>query len=219
MEKDLSALRREYSEQELDVAKVKPCPFAQFDYWFGQAISSDLPEPNAMVLATVDANGSPSQRSVLLKYFDKSGFVFFTNFGSRKARQIAANSNVCCLFPWYELQRQVEVNGRAERVTITESMKYFAKRPRESQLGAWVSRQSEVVSSRSVLLNKLEAMKQKFLGGEVPLPDFWGGYRIVPHRIEFWQGGQGRLHDRIVYQRETGGEMASDKWKVERWSP
>lgn len=215
MEKDLSAMRREYSEQELDVANVNECPFSQFDYWFGHAMAAGLDEPNAMVLSTVNEHGAPTQRTVLLKYFDKNGFVFFTNYGSRKASQIAMNPGVCALFPWYALHRQVEINGRAEKISLAESMKYFSKRPRESQLGAWVSRQSEVVSSRSVLMNKLEAMKQKFLGGEIPLPGFWGGFRIVPHRMEFWQGGLARLHDRIVYRREA----LADKWLIERWSP
>ncbi|QDV67547.1 Pyridoxine/pyridoxamine 5'-phosphate oxidase [Rosistilla carotiformis] len=202
---DLSELRQEYAGQPLDVDSVDPNPFQQFTAWFDQASTAELLEPNAMVLATVDANGRPSQRTVLLKYFDESGFVFFTNYGSRKAQQIAANAHVSLLFQWLPLHRQVEVEGVATKVSSAESLKYFLKRPRESQLGAWVSRQSEVVSHRQLLEAKLQEMKARFGKGEIPLPSFWGGYRIAPTRLEFWQGGPGRLHDRIEFRSDGRG--------------
>lgn len=202
---DLSALREEYSNQEHDLSTTSECPYEQFQKWFSQAMEAQLTEPNAMVLSTVDETLIPTQRTVLLKYFDRSGFVFFTNYGSRKARQISANSHVSVLFPWYSLHRQVEISGTASRVSTAESLKYFAMRPRGSQLGAWVSRQSETVSHRSILESKWESLKLKFGEGEIPLPSFWGGYRIKPIRFEFWQGGAKRLHDRIEYLPTTAG--------------
>jgi pyridoxamine 5'-phosphate oxidase len=153
-------------------------------------------------------------RTVLLKYFDHRGFVFFTNYESRKARQIAENPNVSLLFPWITLERQVVVQGRAEKIPTAESLKYFTSRPRESQLGAWVSNQSSVISSRKLLLGKLAEIREKFSHGEIPLPSFWGGFRVVPESIEFWQGGSARLHDRFLYRR---GE--ADGWSIERLSP
>ena len=196
---DLTALREEYSNQEHDFSTTSECPFEQFQKWFGQAMEAQLTEPNAMVLSTIDPQLIPTQRTVLLKYFDRSGFVFFTNYGSRKARQISLNSHVSVLFPWYALHRQVEITGTASRISTAESLKYFAMRRGGSQLGAWVSRQSETVSNRSILESKWESLKQKFGDGEIPLPTFWGGYRIQPSRFEFWQGGARRLHDRIEY--------------------
>ena len=210
---DLSALREEYFNQEHDVSTTAECPFEQFQRWFEQATSAELIEPNAMVLSTVSREGHPSQRTVLLKYFDQQGFVFFTNYGSRKSRHIADNAHVSALFPWLQLHRQVEITGTASKVTTAESMKYFALRPRGSQLGAWVSQQSEVVSSRSVLESKWEELKQKFGHGEIPLPGFWGGYRIQPTRVEFWQGGAKRLHDRIEYIPRDGS------WHRQRLAP
>ena len=211
---DLSALREEYANQEHDISTTQECPFEQFQHWFEQSTNADLIEPNAMVLSTVSPEGYPSQRTVLLKYFDKVGFVFFTNYGSRKAQQMAANQHVSALFPWLQLHRQVEITGTVEKVTTAESMTYFALRPRGSQLGAWVSQQSEVVSSRSVLESKWEELKQKFGHGEIPLPGFWGGYRIKPSRFEFWQGGAKRLHDRIEYLPRTDGT-----WHRQRLAP
>ncbi len=196
---DITALRQEYSNQDHDISTTTACPFEQFQKWFSQAMEAQLTEPNAMVLSTVDHDSAPTQRTVLLKYFDRSGFVFFTNYGSRKARQIGSNTRVSILFPWYALHRQVEITGKASKVSTAESLKYFAMRPRGSQLGAWVSRQSETVSNRSILESKWEALKIKFGDGEIPLPSFWGGYRIEPTRFEFWQGGAKRLHDRIEY--------------------
>lgn len=210
---DLSALREEYANQEHDISTTDECPFQQFQHWFEQSTNAELMEPNAMVLSTVSSEGYPSQRTVLLKYFDKQGFVFFTNYGSRKSRQMAGNSHVSVLFPWLQLHRQVEITGTVEKVSTAESMKYFALRPRGSQLGAWVSQQSEVVSSRSVLESKWEELKQKFGQGEIPLPGFWGGYRVQPARFEFWQGGAKRLHDRIEYLPAASG------WHRQRLAP
>lgn len=211
---DLSALREEYASQDHDIATTADCPFEQFQKWFSQAMNAQLIEPNAMVLGTVDELNRPAQRTVLLKFFDKQGFVFFTNYGSRKSKQIMHNSHVSLLFPWLALHRQVEINGRAEKVSTAESLKYFAMRPRGSQLGAWVSRQSEVVSSRSILESKWEELKRKFGEGEIPHPSFWGGYRVRPERFEFWQGGASRLHDRIEYLPEQ-----AEKWTRQRLSP
>ena len=171
---DLNHLRKEYTDHSIDLDSVDSCPFRQFETWFGEAKSKQVIEPNAMVVATVDADGQPTQRTVLLKYFDKTGFVFFTNYHSRKASQIAGNPRVALLFPWYALQRQVEVNGIVEKVSAAASLKYFALRPRGSQLGAWVSEQSTVVSNRSLLQNKLDELKRRFAGGEVPMPPAWG---------------------------------------------
>ena len=212
---DLNHLRREYSSSPIDVDSVDPCPFKQFESWFGVAREQEILEPNAMIVSTVDAENQPSQRTVLLKYFDLSGFVFYTNYDSRKAKQIGDNQNVSLLFPWYALQRQVEINGVAEKVSAAESLKYFALRPRGSQVGAWVSQQSQVVSNRSLLQNKFAEFTQKFAKGEIPKPTNWGGFRVRPTRIEFWQGGKDRLHDRIEYLVSTD-ELS---WSRQRLSP
>lgn len=212
---DLADFRKEYSEKGLHREELKAEPVAQFSEWFEQAIELKLNEPNAVTLATVDEQGMPYQRTVLLKYFDERGFVFFTNYGSRKAKQMKANPKVSMLAPWVVLERQVIIQGRVEKISAAESLKYFTSRPRESQLGAWVSNQSEVISSRKLLLQKLQEIKDKFKEGEIPLPSFWGGYRVVPEMIEFWQGGPARLHDRFLYSRDGNGE----DWKIERLSP
>jgi pyridoxamine 5'-phosphate oxidase len=197
---DLGNQRQEYTRPPIEIENLDSSPIRQFGLWFSEACAPGaIIEPNAMVLGTVDGAGQPAQRTVLLKLFDESGFVFFTNLGSRKAQQIAGNPRVSLLFPWYALQRQVEINGIAEKVPLAESARYFATRPRGSQLGAWVSRQSTVVSTRSVLQHKLDEMMRKFAAGTIPMPDFWGGFRVRPQRLEFWQGGPNRLHDRIEY--------------------
>lgn len=210
---NLADFRKEYSDRGLRREELNPDPVVQFSAWFIQATELQVHEPNAMTLATVDASGMPCQRTVLLKYYDTDGFVFFTNYGSRKASQIAANPKVSLLFPWITLERQVIIQGSAEKISTAESLRYFASRPRESQIGAWVSNQSEVISSRKLLMQKLAEMKDKFAHGEIPLPSFWGGYRVVPEAIEFWQGGPARLHDRFLYQKKDGG------WHIERLSP
>ncbi len=206
--------RREYDVPPIDESQLSPCPFRQFETWYQTAVSEDLLEPNAMVAATVDEQGRPAQRTVLLKFFDERGFVFYTNLESRKARQIAGNAAVSLLFQWLPLQRQLAIEGRAERVSALETLRYFASRPRGSQLGAWVSQQSSIISSRSLLEAKLAELKQKFSGGEIPVPSFWGGFRIVPHRMEFWQGQPNRLHDRFEYLRQDDGQ-----WIRHRLSP
>ena len=210
---NLAEFRKEYSDRGLHRDELNPDPVAQFSQWFIQATELEVHEPNAMTLATVDASGMPSQRTVLLKYYDRDGFVFFTNYSSNKARQIDANPKVSLLFPWITLERQVIVQGHAEKISSAESLRYFASRPRESQIGAWVSNQSEVITSRKFLMQKLAEVREKFHKGEIPLPSFWGGYRVVPETIEFWQGGPARLHDRFLYRRQQ------EAWNIERLAP
>ncbi len=210
---DIKGLRKDYTNPVLTRDMLAPDPLQQFERWFEDACRAELPEPNAMALATVGADGQPTLRTVLLKLFDRDGFVFFTNYSSRKAEQIKANRQVALLFPWIKLARQVAVTGLAEKVSVAESARYFASRPRESQLGAWISRQSSVLTSRQMLMMELDKIKGKFLKGEIPLPDFWGGYRVRPITIEFWQGQTSRLHDRFLYTRQ------GDTWIVERLAP
>ncbi len=209
---DVSALRREYAQHGLRRGDLHADPFEQFRQWFGQAVAAELVEPNAMVLSTTDGK-RPSSRTVLLKAYDERGFVFFTNYESRKARDIAAEARVSLLFPWYALERQVGILGRAERITTAESLAYFTSRPHGSRLGAWVSQQSMVINSRKFLEMKWDEMKRKFADGEVPLPSFWGGFRVVPSEIEFWQGRQNRLHDRFRYTRSEAD------WEIARLAP
>ncbi|MFO0923863.1 MAG: pyridoxamine 5'-phosphate oxidase [Pirellulales bacterium] len=211
---DLSSQRREYDHPPIADDAMLADPFGQFELWYQDAVRAQLLEPNAMVLSTVDPQGRPAQRTVLLKYFDRKGFMFFTNYASRKSIHIGSNAHVSILFQWLPLQRQIEINGKAERVPTTESLKYFATRPRGSQLGAWVSEQSQVITSRSLLEAKLAEMKAKFLNREVPLPSFWGGYNVVPERFEFWQGQPNRLHDRFEYRIETESD-----WTHSRLAP
>jgi pyridoxamine 5'-phosphate oxidase len=211
---NLEQFRREYLRGGLRRNDLPAAPLSLFETWQQQAIESGLVDPTAMVVATVSADGQPSQRTVLLKHLDESGFVFYTNYGSRKAKEIAENARVSLLFPWHPLERQVKICGRAEKVSLADSVRYFATRPRDSQLAAWASRQSHGLTARQVLLTELEHMKQKFAHGEVPLPDFWGGFRVLAHEIEFWQGGANRLHDRFVYRLQTDGS-----WNIERLAP
>jgi pyridoxamine 5'-phosphate oxidase len=210
---DLAEFRKEYSDRGLRREELNPDPVVQFSDWFRQATELAVHEPNAMTLATVDESGMPFQRTVLLKYYDREGFVFFTNYGSRKSKQIGTNPKVSLLFPWITLERQVIIQGEAEKISSAESLRYFASRPRESQIGAWVSNQSEVITSRKFLMQKLAEIREKFEHGEIPLPSFWGGYRVRPQAIEFWQGGPARLHDRFIYQN-CGGN-----WEISRLSP
>ena len=211
---DIQDLRLEYTQDQLRRKDLSPNPFQQFEVWFQQACDADLPEPNAMVLATASAQGTPLARTVLLKYFDQQGFVFFTNYASRKAQHIQENPQVSLLFVWLPLQRQVQITGAAERVPLFESLKYFASRPRGSQLGAWCSQQSSVISSRKLMLMQFEELREKFRDQIIPLPPTWGGYRVTPKGFEFWQGRPNRLHDRFLYDRQT-----DNSWGIKRLAP
>lgn len=206
-------MRQNYSLFELDETSVDSDPLKQFEIWFKEVLECKIKEPNAMLLATCGADHIPSIRAVLLKIFDQRGFVFFTNYNSDKARDIAENPHVALEFLWLDLERQVKIIGKAEKISTAESLKYFLSRSRESRLGAWVSDQSHVISSRQALMMQIEKMKTKFGNGEVPFPDFWGGYRVIPSTIEFWQGRENRLHDRIVYIKEN------NSWKISRLAP
>jgi pyridoxamine 5'-phosphate oxidase len=211
--KDLADLRRDYGSRPLRSADLDADPIIQFDRWFQEAIRAEALDANAMSIATVGADGQPSSRMVLLKFYDRRGFVFYTNLESRKAAEIATNARVALLFFWPEVHRQVKIRGRATRTTAAESLAYFMRRPRDSQLGAWVSNQSQVISSRALLEQKYAEMKRKFAAGEVPLPSFWGGYRVSPDAVEFWQGQESRLHDRFLYS------LDADHWRIERLAP
>ncbi len=210
---DITQLRKEYAKATLDETSVPSSPFTLFKKWFDEAVEAEVLEPNAMVLSTVDEKNMPFQRTVLMKKFDDEGLVFFTNYESRKATHIERNNACSVLFPWYPLERQVMVTGKAEKISKTESLNYFVTRPFGSQLGAWVSEQSKVITSRSLLETQLEKMKAKFKEGKVPLPDFWGGFRIIPTSFEFWQGRPNRLHDRLLF------EIKDNDWSVQRLSP
>lgn len=218
---DLTQLRREYRQAGLRRSDLCSDPVEQFRRWFQQASQAELLEPNAMVLGTTDGL-RPSSRTVLLKAFDQHGFVFFTNYGSRKAREITSQPQVSLLFPWYGLERQVAVLGPAERITTAESLAYFISRPFGSRLGAWVSQQSSVIPSRAILEQQWEELKRRFAGTEVPLPAGWGGVRVQPQEVEFWQGREHRLHDRFRYRRANTdaaeGEGAAE-WIIERVAP
>jgi pyridoxamine 5'-phosphate oxidase len=210
---DLASLRAEYQLAGLDESDLAADPFAMFSTWFDAARAAGVLEPNAMVLTTASVDGQPSARTVLLKGLTEHGFVFFTNYESRKGAELAANPHCCLLFGWYELQRQVRIEGVAIRIPRAETEAYFASRPRDSQLGAWASSQSSVVGSRAELEAAYDAAEQRFAGGDVPTPPHWGGYLVTPELVEFWQGRRSRLHDRLRYVREGRG------WRTERLAP
>jgi len=211
---NIDQLRHEYSRGGLQRTDLKPDPLDQFRLWFEQACKAQLVDPNAMSLATAGTDGRPAVRTVLLKQYDPRGFVFFTNLESKKARHIAANQNVCLLFAWLALERQVIIAGTAEKISTAEAVAYFVTRPLGSQLAAWASPQSRAITSRKLLEMKWAEMKQKFADGKVPLPSFWGGYRVKPVEFEFWQGRENRLHDRFHYLRQADGS-----WLIERLAP
>lgn len=211
---DLSKMRQEYTQNELHREDLEENPLKQFKSWFNQALKAKLIEPNAFTLATVGKDGMPSTRTVLLKYYSEKGFVFFSNYKSKKARQIEENPQCSIHFAWLGLERQVKIEGHIEKISKTESLKYFLSRPKGSQIGAWVSHQSEVISSRALLENKFNEIKSRFVKGEIPFPDFWGGYLIRPQVIEFWQGGENRLHDRFEYTLKQ-----NETWEINRLAP
>ena len=207
-------IRREYLLDGLDQQQLKKNPFEQFKLWLDQACDSGIADPTAMSVATVDEHGMPSLRTVLLKSFDDQGFVFYTNLESRKARELKHNPNISLLFPWTDFERQVIVRGEVELVSKAQSLSYFLSRPRDSQLAAWAARQSSPISSRQLLEEKFLEIKNKFKNKDISLPEFWGGIRIKPVTIEFWQGRKNRLHDRFVYQQDDAG-----RWQVGRLEP
>ena len=210
---ELEDIRREYNKGGLRRKDLNADPIEQFNLWLKQAIEAKLTDPTAMTVATVDQTGQPFQRIVLLKDVDKRGFVFYTNLGSRKAQHIEHNAKVSLHFPWHPLERQVHITGVAEKLSATENLKYFSSRPKGSQLAAIASKQSSRISARGVLEGKFLELKKKFEAGEIPVPSFWGGYRIRPQSIEFWQGGEHRLHDRFLFSKQE------EQWLIDRLAP
>ncbi|MBD2300346.1 pyridoxamine 5'-phosphate oxidase [Nostoc sp. FACHB-87] len=214
MNTTIADLRKDYTLQDLTETEVDPNPFIQFKKWFEQSLAAQLPEPNAMTLATATPDAKPAARMVLLKDFDERGFVFFTNYDSHKGQELAENPQAALVFWWAELERQVRICGHVEKVSEAESDKYFESRPPNSRLGAWVSHQSEVIESRELLEKRMELFQSKYENQEVPRPPHWGGLRVIPSEIEFWQGRPSRLHDRLLYTLLDDGS-----WKIERLSP
>ena len=214
MDISVADLRKEYTFQGLSETEVHPNPFEQFKTWFNQALAAQLPEPNAMTIASATTDGKPYARIVLLKDYDERGFVFYTNYESHKGQQLVQNPWGAIAFWWTQLERQVRIEGRVEKVSELESDEYFQSRPKGSQLGAWSSNQSQVIDSREVLERRLEQLKEEYENKQVPRPPHWGGFRVIPDEIEFWQGRPSRLHDRLLYRRSEDGT-----WKIQRLAP
>ncbi len=214
MEKTIAELRKDYTLKGLSEDEMSPNPFKQFAVWFEQALSAELPEPNAMTVATATPDGKPSARIVLLKDFDPRGFVFYTNYHSHKGSELTNNPQAALVFWWAELERQVRICGEVERVSAEESDKYFYSRPLNSRLGAWASEQSQAIASRDILEQRLQELQLKYQNQDVPRPPHWGGWRVIPKEIEFWQGRPSRLHDRLRYTLVDSGN-----WQIERLSP
>ena len=209
----IADLRKDYTLEELSESEVDSSPFVQFQHWFDQAVEAQLPEPNAMTIATATKDGIPSARIVLLKGFDDRGFVFYTNYNSHKAQELIDNPHAALVFLWTELERQIRIVGSVEKISAEESDTYFYSRPIASRLGAWASEQSQVISNRDVLEQRLEDLKAQYENQDIPRPSHWGGFRVKPVGIEFWQGRSSRLHDRLRYQLQNG------EWMLDRLSP
>ena len=210
----IAAIRRDYMRESLSENQVEQNPFRQFDRWWEEAMKAEIDEVNAMTLSTVTSEGKPAARIVLLKGYDDYGFVFFTNYDSSKGKELLQNPNACLLFFWKELERQVRIEGTCEKVSESESDAYFYSRPEGSRIGAWASPQSRVIASRDILDTNLAELEKRFKDTPVPRPPHWGGYRIRPERMEFWQGRPSRLHDRILYTQEPGRD-----WNICRLAP
>lgn len=210
---NLESFRREYLSGGLERENLNDDPIVQFSLWMQQAVDSEIQDPTVMIVASVAANGQPSQRIVLLKKIDQNGFVFFTNYESRKASELSTNSKISLLFPWNIIDRQVKVCGDVEKITVEQTSEYFFSRPKGSQLAAIASKQSSVLTSRKELVERFESLQKEYEDKNIPLPGFWGGYRVIPSEIEFWQGGANRLHDRFRYLRNEGG------WVIDRLAP
>lgn len=214
MNLSVADLRQNYTRSGLSETEIEPNPVTQFSLWFQQAIETQLPEPNAMTIATVAGNGQPSARVVLLKHFDARGFVFYTNYDSLKGKQLTENPQVALVFWWAELERQVRIEGKVTKVSDSESNEYFHSRPKGSQIGAWVSNQSQVIESREILDKKLANLEAQYQEQDIPRPPHWGGFRVIPNLIEFWQGRPNRLHDRLCYYWKE-----ENSWEIKRLSP
>ena len=212
--KAIAALREDYRAKTLEINDINSNPFLQFKNWFQEALNSSVKEANAMTIATVDAEGKPSARIILLKGFDENGFIFYTNYDSKKGQDLAANPHIAAVFLWKDLERQIRIEGKAKKITKAASLQYFQSRPKGSQIGAWASPQSQVIPDRSILENNVVALKEKYKDADnLPIPNHWGGYVIVPTLIEFWQGRSSRLHDRIRYK------LKGENWIIERLAP
>jgi pyridoxamine 5'-phosphate oxidase len=215
VDSSIADLRQNYTLAGLTETDLDSNPIQQFALWFDQALAADLIEPNAMTLATATAEGKPTARIVLLKGFNEQGFVFYTNYGSQKGQQLIANPYAALVFLWDKLERQIRIEGQVEKLSADESLAYFHSRPKASQLGAWTSAQSQVIPNREVLEQKLVSLQEQYSGdATIPLPEHWGGFRVIPNRIEFWQGRPSRLHDRLVYDLQMDGN-----WSISRLSP